>query len=210
MDDDDFQPPEPIKGLPEMPPEGEKILWQGKPDWWRLALDALLVKWVAIYFALIAFWQGLAGWLNNDLGIAVASAVWLIGMGVVACAILAAIAWVQAWATVYTVTNRRIVMRIGAALTMALNLPYRWIGSASLQMRGGGTGTIALDLLGSTNFSYLMCWPHVRPWRMRKTQPALRCIPDAEHVARLIAQNAKAQVTVGVQATPDASAIAAE
>ncbi|MEM7056024.1 MAG: photosynthetic complex putative assembly protein PuhB [Pseudomonadota bacterium] len=210
MDDDDFQPPEPIEGLPEVPPEGERILWQGKPNWWRLAQDALMLKWVAIYFGFIALWQGVGAWMNGDPGLAAASVAWLVGMGVVACAILALFAWVQAWATVYTVTNRRIVMRIGAALTVSLNIPYRWIGSADLQMRGGGTGTIALDLLGESKFSYLMCWPHIRPWRIRKTQPALRCIPEAEQVARLIAQNATAQVTVGVEAAPDASAIAAE
>jgi hypothetical protein len=110
------------------------------------------------------------------------------------------------------VTNRRIVLRIGAALTVALNLPYRWIGSADLDLRRGGTGTITLDLLGETRFSYLVCWPHVRPWHMKKTQPALRCIRGAEHVAKLIAQNAKATVTAGadVQAQPDTNAIPAE
>ena len=43
---DDFEI-EPIKGLPERPPEVEDILWQGRPDWWRLAVESLSVKWVA-------------------------------------------------------------------------------------------------------------------------------------------------------------------
>ena len=192
MDHDDFQPPEPIEGLPEVPPEGEHILWQGKPEWWALANEALMLRWVAVYFAFLALWRGLAvGASDTERGIA--AAIWLLGIGAVACGLIALFAWVQARATVYTVTNRRIVMRIGAALTLALNLPYRWIARADMQTRGS-TGTITFDLLGETRFSYLVCWPHLRPWHMSRTQPAFRCIPDAETVSRLIARHAQVAV----------------
>lgn len=192
MDHDDFQPPEPIEGLPEVPPEGEHILWQGKPDWWTLANDALMLRWVAVYFAFLALWRGLANaWTDAERGLA--AAIWLVGIGALACGLIALFAWVQARATVYTVTNRRIVMRIGAALTLALNLPYRWIARADMNMRRK-TGTITFDLLGETRFSYLVCWPHVRPWHISKTQPAFRCIRDAETVARMIARHAQVAV----------------
>ena len=117
-----------------------------------------------------------------------------IGLGALACGLLTLIAYVQARAAVYTVTNRRIVLRIGAALTVALNIPYRWIGSADLDLRRSGTGTIALDTIGETRFSYLVCWPHVRPWSMSRTQPALRAIPDADAVAALLAHAARTRV----------------
>ncbi|MEO1491618.1 MAG: photosynthetic complex putative assembly protein PuhB [Pseudomonadota bacterium] len=215
MDHDDFQPPEPIEGLPEVPPEGEHILWQGRPDWWQLAKDALLVKWVVVYFGFLAIWRGLAGWLSVDANRGIAAALWLIGIGLMAAGLLALIAWIQARATMYTITNRRIVMRVGAALTLALNLPYKWIASADLQVRKNGTGTIALDLLGETRFSYIVCWPHVRPWHMTKTQPALRSIANAEDVARLIAENATAvtrstETTAIAETAPDPAGIAAE
>ena len=130
-------------------------------------------------------------------------------MGLVACALLLAIAWAQARATVYTITNRRVAMRIGAALTVTLNLPYRWIGDAALDLRKGGTGTIALDLIGETRLSYMNTWPHVRPWYMRKTQPALRCIPDAARVAAILADAAETRISEPVVTRlPDA--IAAE
>ncbi|MEM7423189.1 MAG: photosynthetic complex putative assembly protein PuhB [Pseudomonadota bacterium] len=203
MDEDDIQPPEPVRGLPETPPEGERLLWQGSPDWFRLATESMGLKWVAIYFALLALWRGLAAWLNFDVEHGIGAATMLVAMGAVACALIMAVAWVQARATVYTVTNRRVVMRIGAALTVTLNLPYRWIGSADLKLNGDGSGTICLDLLGSTRFSYLVIWPHVRPWHMRKAQPALRCIRDARTVADLIAQNARATVTTGIEAAPE-------
>lgn len=210
MDHDDFQPPEPIKGLPELPPEGERILWQGSPNWWALATEALMLRWIAVYFAFLALWRGVAGWVYTSPEHGIAAGLWLVGLGTVACGLLALIAWIQARAAVYTVTNRRIVLRIGAALTVALNIPYRWIGSADLDLRRSGTGTIALNTIGETRFSYLVCWPHVRPWYMKKTQPALRCIPNAEWVAQLIAQNAKASVTKTTEVAPDPAQIAAE
>lgn len=193
MDHDDFAF-EPIKGLPAVPPEGEHILWQGRPDWWALANDAFKLKWVAGYFVILALWRAIAvvdqlGW---DLVIP-ASTPFLI-LGAACCVILMVMAWVQARATVYTITNRRVAMRIGAALTVTLNLPYRWIGSADVKLKRGGTGTIAFDLLGDTQFSYLVCWPHIRPWHMRKTKPALRAIPDAAKIADVLRDAAQTRV----------------
>ena len=127
--------------------------------------------------------------------------------------ILYAIAYVQARSTVYTLTNKRVAMRIGAALTMTLNLPYVCIGTAKLDLKPSGHGTLAFELIGETRISYLMTWPHVRPWRMARTQPALRCIPDAEKVARIFADAAETRISqpqVSRIATHDGDAVAAE
>lgn len=142
------------------------------------------------------------------IGEALVHAVPLVVMGLVACAILYAIAWVQARTTVYTLTNRRVCLRIGAALTMTLNLPYVQIGSAHLDRRRSGSGTIALETLGGTRISYLMTWPHVRPWVFR-TQPALRCIRDVDSVAAILADAAEARVSMP-EVAPAAPAMAAE
>jgi len=132
-------------------------------------------------------------------------------MGAISCAILLLIAWIQARATVYTITNRRVAMRIGAALTITLNLPYRWIGAANLDLRQGGTGTIAMNLTGETKLSYLNTWPHVRPWRMKRTEPALRCIPDAARVSRILAEAAETRVAEPeVRRMVPSAAVAAE
>ncbi|MCY4328035.1 MAG: PH domain-containing protein, partial [Rhodobacteraceae bacterium] len=53
---DDFAM-EPIQGLPGNLPAGERILWQGRPDWWALAKSALAFQWVCGYFLLLAGWQ---------------------------------------------------------------------------------------------------------------------------------------------------------
>ncbi len=211
MSHDDFAF-EPVKGLPERPPEGEKILWQGRPNWWALAWESLSLPWVLGYFALLGLWRFVVMTAELPVGLAFAAALPFAIMGAVVIGLLVIVAYVQARATVYTVTNRRVAMRIGAALTITLNLPYTQIANANLDLRRRGTGTIALELMGDTRLSYLVCWPHVRPWAMRNPQPALRCIPEAAKVAQLLADAAETRVsTPRIAAAPmRPAAVAAE
>ena len=210
MTHDDFAS-EPVPGLPERPPEGEKILWQGRPHGWWLTWDSLSLPWIAGYFAFLTLWRFATVVDQVTLTRAVALSVPFVIMGAIVIALLFIVGYVQARTTVYTITNRRVAMRIGAALTVTLNLPYSQIANADLALRRGGTGTIALDLMGDTKLSYLVCWPHVRPWRIRVPQPALRCIPDAAHVARLLAEAAETRVeTPRIERVAPAPAMAAE
>lgn len=211
MSHDDFAS-EPIKGLPEMPPEDEKILWQGRPDWFALTWDSMSLPWVIGYFLFLAGWRFVSVIDIMPLGQAFGASVPFLILGAAVIAMLMLVGYVQARATVYTVTNRRVAMRIGAALNVTLNLPYTQVGSADLALRKRGTGSIALSLLGETRLSYLVCWPHIRPWYMKRTQPTLRCIPDAQNVARLIADAAEARVTMPrvERRVPPQVAVAAE
>ncbi|MEO0389309.1 MAG: photosynthetic complex putative assembly protein PuhB [Pseudomonadota bacterium] len=195
MPHDDFAV-EPIPGLPEQPPEGEVILWQGRPDTWALAREALNIWWVAGYFALLTAWRFISVVDLMPLPQAVAAALPMAMIGAVACLLLLLMAFVQARATMYTITSSRVVMRIGAALTLTLNLPYSQVANAVLDLRKGGTGTIALETMGKTRLSIFVIWPHARPWTFNPTQPALRCIPDAEHVAHLLGEAAEARVSI--------------
>ncbi|MGR3743913.1 MAG: photosynthetic complex putative assembly protein PuhB [Pseudooceanicola nanhaiensis] len=209
MSHDDFAI-EPIRGLPERPPEGERILWQGRPDWWALTWEALSLPWVAGYFLALALWHFVTLIDTVPLASAFASAFPFVIMGAVVCALLMIVGFVQARATVYTVTTRRVAMRIGAALTVTLNIPFSRIASADLDLRRRGTGSIVLDLEeGQVRLSYFVCWPHVRPWVMRRPCPALRCIPDAERVAALLAEAAETEIS-RPRVTPIPQAIAAE
>lgn len=208
-DEDDIQV-EAVNGLPEKPPAGERILWQGRPATWALARDSLAMYWVAAYFALLAVWR--VGVSSIELGFAGALplAVPFVILGALACGLILLISWVQARGTVYTVTTARVAMRVGAALTVTVNLPFSRIASADLDLRRDGTGTIALTTAGETRLSYLVLWPHVRPWRMKHTQPALRSIPDAERVAALIAEAAETRVSKPVIAPRATAPLAAE
>jgi hypothetical protein len=194
MSHDDFAV-EPIPGLPEKLPADEHILWQGSPDPRALAREALSLRWVAGYFALLTVWRVGASSADYTLGVSIMHGLPFVVAGLVACGLLYGVAYVQARATIYTLTNKRVAMRIGAALTMTLNLPYTWIGTAKLDLRPKGTGTLAFELIGDSRVSYLMTWPHIRPWYMTRTQPALRCIPDAANVARIFAEAAETRIS---------------
>lgn len=193
-DHDDFAT-EPVLGLPERPPVGEELLWQGRPAAFALAREAFKINWIAGYFVALAVWRAtVIG--DGSVGSIIAVMLPYIVIGLVTCGILYVIALVQARATVYTITTARVAMRIGAALTVTLNVPFKQIGAASLSVKGNGTGNkgvgnIALDTLGETRISYLVCWPHVRPWHFAKTQPTLRAIPDAANVAKILAEAAE-------------------
>jgi len=208
-DEDDIQV-EAVNGLPEKPPAGERILWQGRPATWALARDSLAMHWVAGYFALLAVWR--VGVSSIELGVAGALplAIPFVVLGLLACALILLVSWMQARATVYTITTARVAMRVGAALTITLNLPFKRIATADLDLRRDGTGTIAITTLGETRLSYLVLWPHVRPWRMKQPQPALRSVPNAERVAGILAEAAQTRITQPEIAPRTAGAMAAE
>ncbi len=209
QDHDDFAI-EPVPGLPATPPKGEVVLWQGSPHALTLAREAMGLTWVAAYFVALAIWRASVVSDGNVMSV-VAVMLPYLAIGLVACGIILLIATVQARATVYTVTSARVAMRIGAALTVTLNLPYKQIGAAGLDLKRSGTGTIALQTLGDTRLSFLMCWPHVRPWHLAHTQPALRCIPDAARVAQILSEAAETRVSQPfVTRTAPSSAVAAE
>lgn len=193
MSHDDFAF-EPRPGLPAPLPKGEVILWQGRPDTWALARDAYALRWVMGYFALIVLWRGSVGWMDAGFSGALAFGLPYAGLALAATALIVLLAWAAARTTVYTITSARVLMRVGAALPVTLNLPFRQIAAAGLDQRRDGTGTLAFTTLGEAQLSYLVLWPHLRPWHARKTQPALRCIPDAAQVAQLLAEAAEARM----------------
>ena len=209
---DDFKF-EPVRGLPEALPRDEYIIWQGSPVARRLWIEAFKAKWVAGYFILLAVWRFGVSTADNSLaGSVVLATPFLIG-GAFVLALLYGLAWIQSRATVYTLTNKRVGMRIGAALTMTLNLPYTQIEAAQLDLRKGGSGTLAFLLPLDTRLSYLMTWPHVRPGHINRTQAALRCIADAETVARHFTEAAETRLSQPTVERRDAAlphAVAAE
>jgi len=207
----DTAPSRTAGGLPLRLPEGEVVLWQGRPDPWALAREAFGVKWVAVYFVAVSVWR--VGTLVDLMPFwaALSAAIPFVLLGLAGGAILVVLAVLQARATTYTLTSARVVMQIGAALTLTLNLPHKDIESADFDRRRA-TGTIALRLKpGRARLSYLVAWPHVRPWRFNPTQPALRCIPDVGRVAALLAQAAAAQAPAAPETgAPGTAPVAAE
>ena len=171
---------EPVRGLPERLPPGEEILWQGAPDWRALARRAFHADKVALYFALLLLWQAAVVFGQGRPPAELASAaLWYVPMGAIAAGILAFFAWLNTRMTVYTITNRRVVMKFGVALPMTINLPFTLVRDVKLKTYGDGTGDLALELGGDERLFYLHVWPHVRRWHFTKPQPMLRVVPGA-------------------------------
>ncbi|MEQ7874390.1 photosynthetic complex putative assembly protein PuhB [Sphingomonas sp. ASV193] len=171
---------EPIRGLPGDLPEGEHIVWQGAPDARAFARDALHARLVAAYFAVLLLVSLAEGSLVGA-GMTVAAAALVAGL-------IALFSAMVARTTVYTLTNRRIVLRIGIALNSCINVPLAAIGAADLRARADGHGDLSLTLTGPRRIGYAMLWPHARPWRIADPQPMLRALPDAAKVAALVAR----------------------
>jgi lipid-A-disaccharide synthase-like uncharacterized protein len=206
MSDDDFAV-EPIVGLPELLPKGEVILWQGRPNWLRLTIESLNLWWVIGYFGLLVAWRFVTVIDYLPLGTAVSVSVPFLFVAAFVGLLLCSIGYIQARSTVYTITNRRVVMRIGAALTMTLNLPFTKIDNAAVAKKRGGFGNIAFETSGNTKFSYFVLWPHARSWYFGKPQPTLKCIPDIEKVSSILGEAAKSRVIENNNTQPGAPGV---
>lgn len=180
---------EPIRGLPGMPPAGERILWQGSPDWRVLARIAFHTRLVGGYFIVLALWAAVSALAGPRVDMAALTGVAMtLLVGTLVVALLHLLAWGSARTTVYTLTNRRIVMRIGMAVPKCINLPLGKVAAADLAVRADGTGDMPLTIDGPARLGYLALWPHARPLRIMHPQPMLRAVPQAQQVAGLIAR----------------------
>ena len=144
MSQDDFAF-EPIRGLPERPPEGEVILWQGQPNWLRLTVDSLNLWWVLAYFIFLFVWRFISVSDLMPIDQALLVSFPFLALALIVALLLLLVGFIQAKATVYTITNKRIVMRIGAALTLTLNLPFTEIENAAIASSSKNFGSIAIQ-----------------------------------------------------------------
>lgn len=198
---------EPIPGLPEHLPAGERILVQCAPHWKTLARVAFHTHKVAIYFALLIGWGVVSELADGQSAMtAAAAALWLSAVALCALGVLSLLAWLTSRTTIYTITNRRLVIRLGIALPMTVNIPFRIVESAGLKTYADGSGDITLALGGSDRVAYLVLWPHARPWRFARPQPMLRGIPDANRVAAVLSR--ALDIAAGNTVRPDVAATA--
>ncbi|MFL5254097.1 MAG: photosynthetic complex putative assembly protein PuhB [Rhodopila sp.] len=186
---------EPIRGLPAPLPAGERVLWQGAPDWSTLNRRMMRLRWVSVYFLGLVLW-GISGGVSagDPATDVVLSALRLAGLGAVAVAVLAGFAYLVARTTAYTLTNRRVVIRFGIAFPITLQIPFSKIETAGLHVWPNGAGDIPLVVLPGQKISYFILWPHVRPWKLARTQPMLRGIPNAASVAQTLSRALAASI----------------
>lgn len=185
---------EPIPGLPGLLPRGERILWQGAPRRATLARTAFHTRLVALYFAGLAGIALVSGLINGGSLVGVGMTAVLGTLGV---ALLELLAFLTARSTIYTLTNRRLVMRIGIALPKCINLPLGVIGAVDMKVGRDGTADLPLTIRAKQEMGYLSLWPHARPWRVAEPQPMLRAVPDGARVGALIVQTCQAAQAAG-------------
>ena len=187
MSESDFLPEGTLRGLPGPLPAGERILWRGAPTLHGVLLRAFHARLVMLWFAgaatVLAIGAAASG--GPARALAVVGPTLLIGLG--ALGLLTFLAWLVQRTSVYTLTDRRVVMHVGIALPITLNLPLTRIESADLRLFADGSGDLPLRLPPGERVAYLHLWPHARPWRVSRPEPMLRSVPEARSVAALLA-----------------------
>nr|WP_210322766.1 photosynthetic complex putative assembly protein PuhB [Methylobacterium bullatum] len=175
-------------GLPAPLPPGEHILWQSRPCAFGIAARALHARLVGLWFVGLALWAAIPPLGEGAFGQAVllAGPTLLVGAGAVA--LLGLLGWLSARSTTYTITNRRVVMRLGIALPMTLNLPFSLIEGAGCKVFTDGSGDLPLRLRRGNRVAYLHLWPHARPWAVTSPEPMMRSVPDAKRAAEILAR----------------------
>jgi hypothetical protein len=180
---------EPQFGLPERLPDDEVIVWQGSPDVGALANSAFHLKKIGFYFVVLIV---ACAWPPLESGAGPMAALlavkWIAPLAVIGMVSVWTLAWLTARTTVYTVTSKRVVMRLGIVLTISFNLPLKKIASADVRTLKDGFGDITLALQGSDGIAWVHLWPSVRPWRITKPEPTLRAIPDVQAVSDKLRQ----------------------
>jgi hypothetical protein len=193
----------PIRGIREDLPEGERVLWQGAPDWRDLALTAFHVRKVALYFAaLLALRCALLLGDGLTLGAALRGTLPMALLAATGVLLLVGIALWSARSTIYAITTARVVLRVGMALPIVINLPFSGIQQARLAQRKSGHGDLPLVLQGDVRLAYAHLWPYARPWKLAHPEPMMRAVPRAAEVAQLLGQALATSGGTALVATP--------
>ncbi len=176
------------KLLPADVPTGEQILWHGRPTWISLARRAYRGDLVAAYFVTLTIWNVYSVAGDSPFNAAALVSAKTLGLGAIALALIALMSFLSARTTLYVMTSRRLVLKIGVALPIFINVPFKQIASANVRVYGDGTGEIAVALTPNERVGYLVLWPHARPFHFTSPQPSLRSVANAAAVAETLSR----------------------
>ena len=183
-------PPKPFDLRPS-----EFVAWSGTPCWRTLARRAFHIQAVGLYLCVLIFANAIAARMQDlPPAVAFAGEKPILILGAVMLAAIALLAWATARTTRYTVTNQRVVMQYGIAITATLALPMRLVGAVSVSDRA--IGDIVIRLKPGQKIAFGKLWPHVRPWRAAHPEPMLLALPAAAAAASLISRTVMAAQAV--------------
>jgi hypothetical protein len=193
---------EPVPGLPALLPAGEHVLWRGSPEPWAFTWDVMRLRAVGIVCLGVLAWRIGAGVHDGlSFGTITVSALWTIGLIGLLLGVLVTAGQLMARGTIYTVTNRRLVIRHGVAMPMAINIPFAKVEGAAVSKLAHGCGTVALQMDRTSRASFVALWPHARPFWFLRPEPVIRAVADVEPLARIVADALGAHVRSAPPAT---------
>ncbi len=175
-----------IRGVPHALPPDEHLLWEGAPDGSLVSKHVFHRGLVMGYLVLVTGW-----WLVESLSGGVAEG-FLAGLALrlAMCALVVGVVEflgrAVARTTVYAITSKRIVLKIGIVLPMTINVPLRALRDAGFGRFRDGSGQISLTLLPEQRLAYIALWPHCRVFSFTNPQPVLRGLRDGEPVASIL------------------------
>ncbi|MCU0648036.1 MAG: PH domain-containing protein [Gemmatimonadaceae bacterium] len=185
--------PERIRGVPIPLPVGEHVRWQGAPDARALARWTFHQRKIAVYVAAMLAWWVLATAGDVSVRELVARGAVLLVFALVPIIVAEVLARVVARTTVYAITDRRMVLKIGMVFPMTINVPHRLIASAGVRQHADGTGQIAVTLVEGERLAYGALWPHCRPFLLNWPVPVLRGLTAPVEVGSLLREAVLAQ-----------------
>ena len=178
------------KNILDAIPNGESILWKGRPSLWGFSWNLFGLKWITLYLSMLSI-VSVARFFASDFYTAFyVDFLPFFLSGIFASIILIGLAAIQAYSTVYIITENRVIIKTGAALSFLISMPFKKIKEVNLQKRGASIGTISFDLFSKKRVPYISCWPSVRPWKFKKTQPAFSCVRSVDEVATILRKTA--------------------
>ena len=178
------------KNILDAIPNGESILWKGRPSLWGFSWNLFGLKWITLYLSMLSI-VSVARFFASDFYTAFyVDFLPFFLSGIFASIILIGLAATQTYSTVYIITENRVIIKTGAALSFLISMPFKKIKEVNLQKRGASIGTISFELLSEKRVPYISCWPSVRPWKFKRTQPAFSCIGSVDEVATILRKTA--------------------
>ena len=168
--------------------DDETVLWRGRPSIAGLAGRRLHIRALMGYFVVLTVWNIVSAYRDglHPAAVSVQTA-WIAAAALGVALLVYGAAALLAVTTRYTLTDRRVILQIGAVMPIALTLPLKRIASADLRLFADGSGDLPLTLADG-KLAYLLIWPHARPWHVAAPQPMLLGVPDARDVAAILSR----------------------
>jgi hypothetical protein len=175
-----------IRGVAHALPPGERLLWQGAPDPGLVARH-VFHRWLVIgYFALVIGWWAYSAWGTVEMDAFLPMLGMRLGLAAIVIGTVEFLARTVAKTTVYAITSKRLVLKIGMVLPMSINVPFTVLLNAAVGRFRDGSGQIALTLLPGNRLAYVALWPHCKVFKLTQPQPVLRGVSDPEAVATVL------------------------